>query len=505
MKIPFPERFPLLYVALFGLLLVMLQQLDGTSLVFSIYSFLFIFIAAMAFNLAGGMTTPSGAYVFFYSMFGAIVGLVWKSVLGQPGDSNLLRPQLTLAVFLVGITTMWGSVWVSQKLRRKRAFLENIVSPSNLQTATVGSLTVGAFLYFLAHTTSRVSGSALSVLLQVNRFSELAIILGVTYQIRRSGGRSSVNVPVLVAGAVIFVLGGLWGFSKEAMFTPFVCWGVAAGAQGYRVSRRTMVFLVLAVLFLFRYMVPYSQYGRTQSGVSFAGNIALSGELLSDLGSVRRHFNEAVAAEATDTNQGYFGKSQGFMDRLHMIGPDDALIDATERDGPYGIFPIIANIENLVPHFLWPGKPQYLWGNVFAHQAGMDLPEEDYTTGVSFTPTGEAFHLERWAGLFLVAPPLWILLFTVFDSLCGDVRKSPWGLLATAVFAHQAAEGMLDAIFYSIEYGSITIIFAAFTAAYVMPLVGSLFVGPGARMEARVDAVRRLPRRVSTGGAVESA
>jgi hypothetical protein len=35
------------------------------------------------------------------------------------------------------------------------------------------------------------------------------------------------------------------------------------------------------------------------------------------------------------------------------------------------------------------------------------LSEEDLTTGISFTPTGEAYHMARWLGIFLIAPLLW--------------------------------------------------------------------------------------------------
>ena len=69
------------------------------------------------------------------------------------------------------------------------------------------------------------------------------------------------------------------------------------------------------------------------------------------------------------------------------------------------------------------------------------LGDEDRTTGISFSPIGEAFHVGRWTGIFIVAPILWIMLFTLYDSLCGDARKVPWGLLAIVLFAHIAPEG----------------------------------------------------------------
>ena len=124
---PFPERIPLQRVLLAALVLVSLQQLQRTSLVFSIFSFLFIVIAAITFNTAGGFTRPSGSYVFFYSVLGLIVGLIYKAYLGEPADSNLRNPILTIQVFTGGITAMLLAVIISRKISRKKAFLTNIV------------------------------------------------------------------------------------------------------------------------------------------------------------------------------------------------------------------------------------------------------------------------------------------------------------------------------------------------------------------------------------------
>ena len=154
-------------------------------------------------------------------------------------------------------------------------------------------------------------------------------------------------------------------------------------------------------------------------------------------------------------------------------------------------------VVNLVPHFLWADKPQVNFGNQFAHEIG-GLPDDDVTTGISFTPSGEAYHMERWAGIFILAPIMWALLFVVYDSLCGEVHKSPWGLLAAAMFAHAAPEGMLDGIVYAVGYGAFAVIFAAWAAAYVMPIIGTLMVGPEARRRGPQQQVQRLPRRVST-------
>lgn len=486
------------YVFVFASLLLLMQQVDHTNLFFSACCFLFVIVSGLTFNLAGGLVAPSGGYVFFYALLTVIIGLIWKTVLGEPAEGNLLEARLTIEVYLGGICAMFVAVMISRKLTRKRALLAEMATLNNMQSASTGCLILGVSIYIVAQYVQRQNGTLFSALLQLNKFNEMAILLGVTYQIRKSGGRSSINLPAAIAAVVLWVDGGLLTFSKQAMFTPFVCWALAAGAQQYRVSKAQAVGLVLVLIFMFQFMVPYAQYGRGQGTGSLRGNVAVSIRLLSDLGSVRERYVTNERASAVEKNNGYFNTPQGFFDRLQMMYPDSSIIESTERLGQFGILPILIDFENLVPHFFWANKPVVKWGNVFAHDTLNPLSEEDETTGISYSPSGEAYRLLKWPGVLVLAPIIWTITFVLFDSLCGDVRRSPWGLLALTLFAHNAPEGMLDGCIYMMGYGTFAITFAALSAAYVLPHVGTLFSGPGGRNPFIKTTVRSLPRRVST-------
>ncbi len=504
MRLPFPEHIPLKYALLFALLLGGAQQLQGTSALFSLYCFLFIVIATFAFNLAGGFTRPSGGYVFFYAVLAVILGLFWKAFLGESADSNLTQPLLTMGATLGGITAMLAAVFVSRKLTARRAFLADMLTDANTLSAALGCMIVGLTLTVIYTVVPFGSGSPLSALAQLDRFLPLAMIIAVIYQIRKSGGTSSVNWIVLVSGGALFA-GGCLSYSKQALFTPVLCWLIAAASQRYKVSRVQTIGFILLMAFMVYFLVPYSQYGRsftvstsdTQSKQEAAiQNIDTSIAMLSDLGDVRQKYEQMTKnSEASGNAMGYFDTPQGFFDRLQMISIDDAIINETEQNGPFGFFPIIIDFENIVPHFLWPGKPAVNFGNVYAHELGV-LGPDDNTTGVSFSPMGEAFHLGRWIGILVVAPLLWIMLFTLFDSLCGDARKYPWGLLAIVLFAHEAPEGGLGGPIAMMGLGAIGIVFAAFAAAYVMPILGSIFVGRGGSRLRPTAPVRSIPRRL---------
>jgi hypothetical protein len=495
-RLPYPERVPLVPVFFFAILLCAIQLYEKTSAAFSLGCFFFIIIAAVAFNIGGGFTRPSGGYIFFYATLTVIVGIVWKAVLGEPADSNLENPLLTIRVFVSGISMMLLAAFLSTKLKTKRALLGKMVTDANMQTATVGCMIAGLLIFLFGVFASDLggSGSVFSAINQLNRFFPMAIILGVIHTIRRSGGTRSVNLPILISGGFLFVA-GILGFSKEGIITPFLCWIIAAASLRYKVSRSQLLGGFLATVFIFLYLVPYAQYGRAYRGDTFFENAEVSISLLSDLGYVRQQYLNDTAYISENGGGGYFNKSQGFFDRLQELAIDDALIDHTEQFGTFGLYPIIASFENLVPHFIWKDKPAVFFGNVYAHEIGL-LAENDVSTGISFSPTAEAFHLAGWTGIFLLAPCLWLALFTVFDSLCGDVRLSPWGLLAIVFFGHIAPEGGISEIAYSLGYTVFGIVFAAIMGAYLMPIIGTFFIGPEGITIRRGAPIRSIPNRL---------
>jgi len=493
-RLPFPERIPILYATCFAGLLCLAQLLQGTSAVIALCCFLFIVIATFAFNLAGGFTRASGGYIFFYAVLAVIVGISWKAFLGEQAGSNLKQPVLTFQVYLGGIVAMLAAVFFSRKLTLKRPLLANTVTNENMLSAATGCLVVGLALVVIASVIPHQAGSLISAVNQLNAFIPLAIILGTIAQIRRSNGTSSVNLPVLLAMGVLFVM-GLVGFSKQAMFTPPLCWLIAAASQRYRISLYQGLGFVLAMVFMGYYLVPYSGYGKNALSDSFSENVSTAISMLSNLQGIRDQADQLPEAVIEDRVQAYFDTPQGFFDRLQMISPDDALINVTEENGSIGYVPVLMDFGNLIPHFLWPGKPTVAFGNIYAHEIGM-IGADDVTTGISFSPTGEAFHLGRWMGIVVVAPVLWTMLFVIFDSLCGDVRMYPWGLLGIVMFAHEAPEGMLNGLIHTAGIGALAIVVAAFASSYVMPIIGALVSTPERTRLRRIAPIRSIQRRL---------
>ena len=483
MTIPFPERIPLFYAFVFGVMLSVLLIMSGTGAVFAGLAVVFVVTSTLAFNIAGGLTRPSGSYVFFFAVLAVILGLVVKVVIWERVEVLLHSPVTTMGAYTGAMVAMLAAVYVSRRLSRKEGFLQDICSTENMGLAAIGCVVGGFGVPFLAGIAAS-TGSALlvpiaSAFFQLNYFLNMAVILGTTYEIRRSGGRRSANASVYLATIFIWYSGVFFGFSKQALFTPPLCWLASCAALRYRFAFYQVVGVVLVLLFSSYYLVPFCQYGRglVEQTATQSTRITTSIALLTHLGEVREKYNAAQGWDARSENDyWFFEKDEGFFDRLTMFGIDDALITVTDQKGTYGMSPYIFYVASFVPRIFWKNKPSISMGNVFAHEIGFN--EEDTTTGISFTPVAEAYHEAKWFGVLVVEPILWIITFVILDSLCGDLRKSPWGILVLAFFAHIAPEGALQGLFYMMSYGTLIVLVVAYFSAYVMPLLASLVSPP---------------------------
>jgi hypothetical protein len=477
-RIPFPERVPIDRVALFAVTLFTVQWLEGTALYFRTGCAVFILIAAFAFNAAGGLTRASGAYVFFYSVLVVIVGVCYKAFLGEPGQSNLADPRTTIEVYVGGICAMYAAVIVSRRFSRKSGLLQNILKDAQMYRASVGCMVFGIAGGFVIALLPASAAWVNSAFTQLNQLIPLGIIIGVMYEIRRSGGTRSINLTILL-GAIYCFSFGLISFSKQGMLLPLVCWLFPVAALRFRLSTLQVVSSLAAVFIVFYYLVPFAQYGRRFNGdlQSFSQRIALSAQLLEHPEQTRKDYEETSPSAGLNA---YYDTSQGFWDRLQFVSVDDNLINITDQGKVFGLSPIKATFLNAIPHVLWPGKPDINFGNLYAHEIG-GISEEDTATGISFSPTAEAYHMARWVGVLVVAPLIWFLLFIVYDSLFGDLRATPWGLLVVALFSHSAPEGALTGVISLLTFMTEALIFSAFFATWVAPLLAIPFLGPDRR------------------------
>jgi len=475
-RIPFPERVSLVRVAAFAAVLFVIQWYQGTAPYFSIGCVAFILIAALAFNIGGGLTRASGAYVFFYSLLVFILGVCYKAYLGEPADSNLADPQTDIWAYVGSIAGLLGAVLISHHYSRRTGLLQDMLKDSTMYRASIGCMIFGGSGGFLIALLGESAARLNSAFSQLDQLIPLGIIIGVMYEIRRSGGTRSTNTPILIAIIYSFSFYGLLNYSKQGMLLPILSWALPVCALRYRLTGMQVFGGLLAGFIIFYYLFPYAQYGRDFRGdnPSLSQSITVALPLLEHPEDTRQKYHEAADVAAP----GYYNTTQGFWDRLQFIYTDDGLINATDNGHIFGLWPVKAVFLNVIPHAIWPNKPDLRLGNTYMHEYSPNMPVEDTTTGISYSPTAESYHWAKWIGVLVVAPLLWLMLFLVYNSLFGDLRASPWGLLVMAQIAHVAPEGGIAGTIVLCTFGIEIFVFCAMFATYIAPYIATVALGP---------------------------
>ncbi len=474
MRLSVPERFTIRQTMAFSLGLMTVQLVEGTDLGFALLSFAYVVILALSYNAAGGFFYPSGAWILFTGLETALVGLSYKTTLFQPAQRNLREPTTTMLVYCAGLAGMGLAAWLSSLVRPKKGLLAGFSVGAQMKESAIGCLMIGIPMIYLSQVGQRESASFASALAQLNHFLPLAILLGTVYEIESSKGRSSTNWIVWIAGTAMFAQGVL-SYSKEGMFTPIITWLIPTAVLRFRFSKVQVLTGVAFSAFAFYYLVPFAQAGRVSRNTeaSLSENVDEALKYLTDLNGTRQTYLESGIVKDIDQVPHLYDQSGGFFDRLQMLAFDDALITLTDDGSVFGLAPTVGTFVNAVPRFLWKNKPEYLSGNVYGHEIGV-LSENDESTGISFSPTADAYHEAKWLGVLLVEPVVMFIMFLVMDSLSGDVRVSPWGLLFIAMSAHYAPEGEMPGTIWIATYGAEGVIFAAIISGYVTPFLSRM-------------------------------
>jgi hypothetical protein len=486
-RLALPTRIPLTKTFVFASLFFCVQWFEHTGFFFSLLYFTFLILSVIAFNFAEGFTRLTGAYIFWYSTLIVIVGVTWKAVVGEPADSNLYAPLLDMSLYTASMVMLLLVTILNKKMDFRDLGVGGGLSGSNLNytAAGLGCIIMGFGVIVADVLFGQAPGSIVSALIQVNVFPELGIILSTIGAIKDSGGRRSTNAISIIA-LTYFSFMGVLSFSKQQMLTPMVCWIVGAFYSRLKVRFVHIVAFLLMAVVSFGFVSPLSVSRDLAQDLDTGQRAQLIGYLLTHWGEFQEHVRGEEEQENSGGVAGYYTVAQGsLIERLSMIGPDDSLFAYTAQGHYEGIDPVVNYFANLAPHFISPNKQVKYGGNYYDHEMGRGLAADDFTTGISFSPVGEAYHCEGWGGILWLLPLIWIMLFTSVDFIVGDMRKYPWGLMVVVWFAHAAPETLLGGMIYFIGYGNFGMLLAIIAVTRIAPVLGALFIGRAASPLAR--------------------
>jgi hypothetical protein len=483
----------------FFTLLFCVQQFQHTDIIFGLLFYAFGILSVLAFNFAEGFTRLTGAYVFWYSVLIVIFGVFWKAVVGEPADSNLLVPQLDMALYTTSMVMLLGVTLLNKKMDFRSSGLGGGFSGEKLDltVAGLGCIVASIIINLLGLFVGQTPGGLISALIQINAFFQLGIILATAGCLRDTGGRRSLNF-VNGLGIFLFSIIGLASFGKQGMLTPYLCWVVGAFYMRMRVRFIHVVVLGFMVVLSIEFIGPLSESrDLVPATANYTERLEIVGYQVTHWKQFKAHAAEINAGTGHDNGAAtYYDKAQpSLIERLSMIPPDDTFNNYSAKGHFEGMTPVIEWFSNVLPRFLWPGKTNEFTGNHFAHEIGGYLSPDDFTTGISFSPVSTAYHCMGWGGILWLMPGIWILLFTSVDFVAGDLRKYPWGLLVVVWFAHQAPESLLQGMIYYISYGNLGMLVAIIISTRIAPIMGSIFTGKELPVQTRsIGRTRITPR-----------
>ncbi len=415
-------------VVLTGILFIQLAQ--GTDPTFAAMMWVAQLAAAIAFNRLGGMTHMGGAFCLFSILPNVTVSELAHLVLGQPGDYNLEHPLLTGGVCLAFFLCVMIAALVVTSLRQPEPYLDRIRF-SILELRIVSGLSC-ALAVLIAASMLTISGPLQEGSFQaaVNRFFPIllaiSIMLATYVRLSATGGKSGLSWYV----AFLLILGvvpGLLSASKEGMLTPVFCWFVVVASSRHRFSWLGTAGLFGVLLLLWGFVYPFSQNARfpVREAESLTDKAALIIQFIRDPSSFPDSISEADEA----TEFGTSSSKVNIVARYSLLHTIDMLIDADGKVGYTSIDRYIPALFVVVPHAIWPDRPEPIGTNELGHKAGFRIDENNTETGIAIGSPALFFDIGGWLALIVYTLLSFFFFFLVTRRAISTTDHGVWGLV----------------------------------------------------------------------------
>jgi hypothetical protein len=255
----------------------------------------------------------------------------------------------------------------------------------------------------------------------------LSIVLATNVRLKSTQGKSAMNwyVAVILAATT---LPGVMNAGKEALLTPLFCWLIVCAIYGYRFTRTQVAVLAAVMMVVWFFVYPFSQNARVEvrSATSFSEKI-----------SVIEHYIEEPSdfhseADDFDPNLGEFGESGpklSIVQRFSLLRSGAMLISSEEAAGFTGVERYLPAFFDIVPHFIWPDRPNPIFSNELGHKAGFRMGPRDTTTGIAISSPALFYDLGGWLALPVYTFLEFGLFFYGLRCVVGNASESVWGLM----------------------------------------------------------------------------
>jgi hypothetical protein len=238
--------------------------------------------------------------------------------------------------------------------------------------------------------------------------------------------------------------------SKQGIMQPVITWFLVCLIFRYRFTKLQIAGVLMFVLLSSYIIFPVVQMSRAvvREG-SFTNRVELVYGFIKDndlLSLHKQYENEADLAQEDDQRPTmfFYGRDEGLLDRVTMIGPEDALIDWVSKNGSPGMHFLGEAFISLVPRFLWPDKNLIPLPNELGRITGVIAPN-DFGTFIAFGLFGSAMYVGGWMGLTFLMFAIMTAFFAIVDSLYGSAKTNVYAVFPLMSTMHGAPETVITA------------------------------------------------------------
>lgn len=430
MRFPFPKTIPLgrLLIALTAVLLV--QIIQGTDPAFALLMLAAQVAAAVAFNCLGGMTHMAGAFCLFAVLPNVTIPELTHLLVGQPGDYNLQHPLMTAGACAVFFGCVMTAALLVSSISHPVALLDHIhfsIFELRIISALSCILAVTISINLLSLKGPLQDGTLLAAAGHFLGFLFAGSIMVATYvRIVTTNGRSVVNWYVAFL-LIISMVPGLLNASKEGILTPLLCWIVVVAASRHRFTWFGTLGLAAVLFVAWAFVYPFSQNARgpVRESQSISERVSLIILFIRDPSA----FPDVTSTSEESSEFGTATSKVNIIQRYSLLKSNDMLIDADLRSGYTSIDRYTPILLSVVPHALWPDRPNPILSNELGHKAGFTMGDSDTETGIAIGAPGVFFDLGGWLALIVYTLICVTVYFFVVIRFVGSSESGIWGLV----------------------------------------------------------------------------
>jgi hypothetical protein len=429
-------KIPPLVLLVTVLALAVGELASGTELYFVAMMAITLCSIGITYNMLGGLSRVSGFMFAGMAAQRIVISQFAKVLLFEPADHNLLVPNLTITVYAVFFLSLMVGVFVfaGARLRLPRPWEPMTGSQARLLyfvSLIVGVIASAVFYIDEFGTVQDQTTTGHSIGLAFSGLLLFSIVLAVDDRIRRTGGRHSLGMGMIVSSLVLAFFSFI-ATSRTGAIEPVAIYFLACYVRGYRLRKRHFIAGAICVV-LFQILIsPFALYSRgLMAGLSFQQRLAKGRELLDSPPSWSTlQFTQLSAQMQSGRDEYYSAPGTFVLSRLSLIRADSNLIAACANGFHYGFGPLKTDLLRNIPRFLYRNKPVMPSAFYIEGVIGSDKDKPGFW---SYSSIADAFGAFGWIGVVMF--PLFVLpaVFVVYDSMFDMTR--PWGTVAVVIAA----------------------------------------------------------------------